>query len=205
MSASAIAKRMAETLLPAQMGRNKHGRESMLKVHNESGDVIDDLFFCLPAAQRATAQLGGSFLRVSLTSLDDLNNLLVRQKLPHSIRSNDHELVLLFDLVRHDLWGRLHSHTRCDVVADGSRHGQSRKHHVGQPNSVRADGITILIHQGLDPSSAADDSTFLIGSVWFLVDREFGSQIFSSLLIANDSSGVARVCHDNCSRFWILS
>jgi len=60
MSASAIAKRMAETLLPAQMGRNKHGRESMLKVHNESGDVIDDLFFCLPAAQRATAQLGGS-------------------------------------------------------------------------------------------------------------------------------------------------
>mmetsp|Transcript_6236 Transcript_6236/g.15017 ORF Transcript_6236/g.15017 Transcript_6236/m.15017 type:complete len:356 (-) Transcript_6236:31-1098(-) len=145
---------------------------------------------------RLCADLPSCSLPVLPARTHHLHHLLVGEKLPHTVRRDDHKLVPLRDVIRHNLRYGMYPNSRSNVVANRPGHRQTREHHVGEPHAVGTNRLAVLVNQRLDPTAVGENARPLVLAVRLVVVTQLlHLELALRILVPDNSPRVPRVAH----------
>ena len=145
-----------------------------VKKNDDSGNIVNDLFFFLPSFgcffdEHVRSSFRGVLFNVRIHQPSHVD---VGHKLPDSVRRNQYELVVCSQRVVEDLRVRHDSDRLSNLVSERPRHGQSGYVFVLHPDSDWPHRLAVEVFEGFDPAALGNDAGVLVLLVGLVVSRQ---------------------------------
>jgi hypothetical protein len=155
-----------------------------LEKYGHTSDIINHIIILTPFLCCSTHNCVSCLFRAVLQVVrpNNLTNLVVWKELPHSVRSNDNELVLRANLKLHHFWFSTDSSWMSDLISQRSTHRKPRHLSVSKPYSIRPKLLPLLASDSIHSASHIFNSFLFQGQRWFMINRHRSDHQYLILL-----------------------
>ena len=151
---------------------------------DDACDVVDGRVLFLPSFEGLPYERFSSLLSaiVLVVRHNDVNSLIVRDKLPDTITCKNHELISLKQIHFSYFWDGVHADFSGRLITEASGHGQARNVLVQMPHASWTQRVTLHVSVGSDTAASVEDSSLFIRLVSFMVPVQRYAEHFKVLL-----------------------